>query len=534
MHINGNVADLILAQLAEWGVKRIYGVLGDAIFPLLDAIERQDKIKFIAATREDGAAFMASYEARVTGKIAVCAAGAGPGAASLLNGLADAFMDGIPVLAITGQVETKIIGAGAKQYFDQQSLFRTFSGHTAIITDPGNVTRELVTAVRYAYLKLSTAHISIPKDLLTKTVASETVPACRVEIKTPPPVSGNLEKVLAAARQSQKPLIVLGRQAKTVISQALKLADQIGAGLIMAQEAKGAIEGRHELNLGGLEQAFLPQAVQEADCIIFIGDAVYEKKLFPQHTTVVHISDRPENIYMNAAGSMTGDLNAIMEALLKGLENQVVNQDWLTKIKESARQRKQQLTPEPVPGAGPVHPLQLMAALNDLAPADAIIALDTGEFNHWFDLGFQGERQEVLLSSKWRSIGCGLPAAIGAKFACPDKTVLAIVGDGGFISSMSELLTCARYHLAITIIVVKNGVYSTEKNKMLSEGFTPSGHELTTPDFVQFARSCGVAGYLIENPADIGNAVRQALESGKPALLEVICADIELPRPPLS
>lgn len=533
MHINGNVADLILAQLAEWGVKRIYGVLGDAIFPLLDAIERQNKIKFIAATREDSAAFMASYEARVTGKIAVCAAGAGPGAVGLLNGLADAFMDGIPVLAITGQVETKKMSTSAKQYFDQQSLFRTFSGHTAIITDPGNMTKELVTAVRYAYLKLSTAHISIPKDLLTKVVASETVPAGDVELKTPPPVSGNLEKVLTAARQSQKPLIVLGRQAKTVVGQALKLADQLGAGLIMGQEAKGIVSGRHELNLGGLEQAFLPQTVQETDCVIFIGDAAYEEKLFPQYTTVVHISDRPENIYMNAV-SITGDLSTIIEALLKGLENQAVNQDWLNKIKESASQRKQQLTPDPVQDAGPIHPLQLMAALNDLAPTDAIIALDTGEFNHWFDLGFLGERQEILLSSKWRSIGCGLPAAIGAKFACPDKTVMAIVGDGGLISSISEILTCVRYHLAITIIVVKNGVYSIEKNKMLSEGFTPSGHELTTPDFVRLAKSCGIEGFLIENPADIRGTVRLALESGKTALLEVLCADIELLRPPMS
>ncbi|MDD3653415.1 MAG: thiamine pyrophosphate-dependent enzyme [Desulfotomaculaceae bacterium] len=171
-----------------------------------------------------------------------------------------------------------------------------------------------------------------------------------------------------------------------------------------------------------------------------------------------------------------------------------------------------------------------MAALKDLVPADALIALDTGEFNHWFDLGFPGQQQELLLSSKWRSIGCGLPAAIGAKLACPEKTVMAIVGDGGFISSMSELLTCVRYHLAIAIIVVKNGVYSIEKNKMFSEGFTPFGYELITPDFVRLARSCGVAGYLVESPADIVGSVRHALDSGKPALLEVICADIELPR----
>ncbi|MDD3653416.1 MAG: thiamine pyrophosphate-binding protein [Desulfotomaculaceae bacterium] len=219
MPINGNVADLVLAQLAEWGVKRIYGVLSDAIFPLLDAIARQDKIKFIAATREDSAAFMASYEARVTGKIAVCATGAGPGAVTMLNGLADAFMDGVPVLAITGQLETKKMGTGTKQYFDQQALFRTFSGRSAIIIDPANVTRELIATVRYAYLHFTTGHISIPKDIFTKAISSEIVPVDYVEVKTTPPVTGNIEKILDATRCFHKPLVVLGRQSKTVTSQ---------------------------------------------------------------------------------------------------------------------------------------------------------------------------------------------------------------------------------------------------------------------------------------------------------------------------
>jgi len=141
----------------------------------------------------------------------------------------------------------------------------------------------------------------------------------------------------------------------------------------------------------------------------------------------------------------------------------------------------------------------------------------------------QGEQQEVLLSSMWRSIGSGLPAAIGAKLACPEKTVIAVVGDGGLLMSMSELLTCVRYNLAITIIVVKNNIYSIEKNKMIAEGLTPFGHGLTTPDFVQFAKSCGAEGFCIDDPADIQNITRLALDLGKPVLLEVICAAVDLP-----
>jgi len=525
MHINGNVADLILAQLAEWGVERIYGVLGDAIFPLLDAVTRQDRIKFIAVTREVHAAFMAAYEARLTGRLAVCAAGAGPGAVSLLNGLADAFMDGSPVLAITGQVELKKIGAGAKQYFDQQALFNIFAAQTNIAVEPGSVLSMLVAAARTAKLNNSAVHISIPKDVFAEAVSIETVPVSFVEINTTPFISGSLDNLLKVVQGAQRPLIIAGRTAKTVKDYVVKLVDQLGAGLIVAREANGKIAGRHELNLGGIGKAYLSPVLHEADCIIIIGAASYEREFIPQDTKVIQINDRFENIYQNTVESISGDTGLILENLLQRLEGHSFNRDWLEEIKGLVQSRRQELAAESVNNTRPISPLKLMTVLNDIMPGEAIIALDIGEFTHWFNLGFQGGQQEILLSGRWRSIGCGLPAAIGAKFARPGEPVIAIAGDGGFITSMSELLTCVRYSLDICVIIVKNHVYSIEKNKMLAEGLIPFGHELTVPDFVQYAKSCGAAGYRIEDPADIQNTMRTALNLGKPALVEVICAE---------
>ncbi|MDF9408463.1 MAG: putative thiamine pyrophosphate-containing protein YdaP [Pelotomaculum sp. PtaB.Bin013] len=525
MRINGNVADLILAQLAEWGVERIYGVLGDAIFPLLDAISRQDKIKFIAVTGEVHAAFMSSYEARLTGKLSVCAASAGPGAVSLLNGLADAFMDGSPVLAITGQVESKEIGAGVKQYFDQQALFSSFVEQTNIAVEPGSVLSMLVAAVRTAKLNNSVAHTSIPKDVFAKAVSIETMSASFVEINSAPFVSGSLDNILQVVQCSQKPLIIAGRMAKIVKEQVFKLVDLLGAGLIVAREAKGKIAGQHELNLGGIGKAYLPPVLHEADCIIIIGAASYEREFIPQGTSVIQINDRFENIYQNTVESISGNTGLILENLLQRLDGHSFNRDWLEEIKRLVQNRRQELAAESANNTKPISPLRLMLDLNNIMPGEAIIALDIGEFTHWFNLGFQGEQQEILLSGRWRSIGCGLPAAIGAKFACPKKPVIAMVGDGGFIASMSELLTCVRYSLDICVIIVKNHIYSIEKNKMLAEGLIPSGYELTVPDFVQFAKSCGAEGYRIDDPADIQNTIRAALELGKPALVEVICAD---------
>ena len=529
MRVNGSVADFILAQLAEWGVERIYGVLGDAIFPLMDAVARQEKIDFIAATNGASAAFMASYEARLTGRLSVCIAPAGPGMVSLLNGLADACMDGSPVLAITGQVETKKIGTKTKQYFDQQLLCKSFSNFTAMLIEPASSAEILASVAREAYLDSAAAHVTVPKDVFAKYVSLDTLPVGIIEIRKPPVFSGSSENIVEAISDTTKPLIVLGRGAEEALYQVLELAHKIGSGLIVAREAKSVIRGSFKRNLGGMGETYLPPIVAEADCMILIGNVSCEKHVFPDSTKIVHLAARPENIYVNAHAAASGDLGLLLEVIMHDLENYVVNQEWAAKVKEEALRVKQVAAQARENNDRPVHPLRLMSTLNLVVPPKSVITLDVGEFANWFDLGYLVENQDILLSSMWQSLGCGLPAAIGAKLADRERTVIAIVGDGGMIASMSDLLTCVRYNLAITIIVVKNQLYGSEKSKMAAEGLKPFGHELTTPDFVQLAKACGAEGVRIEDPAEIEDAIKQAIESGKTVLLEVICADADFP-----
>ncbi|NLI12020.1 MAG: thiamine pyrophosphate-binding protein [Peptococcaceae bacterium] len=529
MKVSGNVADLMLAQLFQWGVERIYGVSGDAILPLLDAVARQDKISFISVTHEANAAFMASYEAKLTGRLAVCAASAGPGAVSLLNGLAGAYFDQSPVLAVTGQVETKKNGLRTKQYFDQQLLFRNFSSFTSMLTEPSAVLDLMVSAARNSYIDFTVSHISIPRDIFLQPADAETVPAEIIEFKKPLVFSGSSENIVAAIKSSQRPLIVVGKIAEDAVYQVHSLAHMLGAGVFNAQDAKGTVRGRFKMNLGGIGEAYLPPLVQEADCIILLGSAAYEQGFFPATAKVVQLAERPEELSINTFASATGELALLLSVIEHDLENYSINQDWLARVKGEAQKNKQDLVKEQENNAVPIHPLRLMTALNEVIPENAVVALDIGEFTHWFDRGFLGEKQEILLSSMWRSIGCSLPSAIGAKFACPDKAVVALVGDGGMLVSMSELLTCVRYKLPIVVIVVRNQVYSIEKNKMIAQGLTPLGCDLTTPDFVRFARACGAEGFRVEEPAQIQETVRKALEMGRPALVEVICAAVNLP-----
>lgn len=529
MRTSGNVADFILAQLAEWGVERIYGVLGEAIFPLLDAMTRQSKIEFIAATSENAAAFMATYEARLTGRLAVCTASAGPGAVSLLNGFADACLDGSPVLAITGQVETKKIGTKTKQYFDQQQLYKSFTNFTSILINPAATAEMLASAVRKAYMDFTAVHITVPRDVFAMPVSADTLPVDIVKIRKPPVFSGSNENIVEAIKNSQRPLIVVGRAAEEALYQVLALAHHVGSGLVVAQEAKSIIRGSFKRNLGGIGEAYLPPLIKEADCVILVGNAFYEQKYLPEKAKLIHLAERPESINVNAHAAASGDIGLLIEVIMHDLKNYAVNQEWVARVKEEALRVKQVIARAREDNSRPVMPLRLMSSLNAVIPPKSVVALDIGEFSHWFDLGFMVENQEVLISSIWRSIGCGLPAAIGAKLADRDRKVIAIVGDGGMIASMSELLTCVRYNLAITIIVVKNQIYSIEKNKMAAEGLKPFGYELTTPDFVQLAKSCGAEGFRVEDPAEIEDRVRQAVESDRPVLLEVVCAAVDLP-----
>jgi len=445
--INGNVADLLLAQLAEWGVRRIYGVCGDAIFPLLDAFSRHSAPTFIATAHEAGASFAASYEAAVTGNLAVCTATSGPGAVNLLAGLADAHMENRPVLAITGQVETRKMGCGTVQFFDQQSVYRNFASSTSFLLDPGAVPDALLTAVRQALLSSSVVHLSIPKDVLLAPVSAETLPAAVLEVSGSPVVCGGIDPVLAAVRPAQRPLVVMGREARPAKDLVLLLAGRLGAGLILAQEAKGAIPDDHELNLGGIGEAFLPPLLREADRIILIGSAPFEQQYFPPGAGLVHLGDRPQRLHRALAASVTGDLRTILKTLCDQLPDHAVNQEWLDRVKAQAGSRPK---PEDIPARpGPMHPLRLMMELDRVMPHDAVICLDVGEFIHWFDRGFCGRGQDILLSGKWEAIGAGLPAALGVKLACPQRTVVAIVGDGGLLMSMAELVSCVRHRAAV-------------------------------------------------------------------------------------
>lgn len=521
------VSQLILEQLANWGVDTIYGVSGDAIINLLNDLGGQDRIRFIACRHEEAAALAASAQAKYTGRPGVCVGTSGPGALHLINGLADADTDRVPVLAITGQVESWYMGSWRKQYFDQQTAFRPFVAYSATLAHPGAAVELVTQLLKTAVARRRVAHLAVPKDLFAAPVhllPRGDEPYLYTGRCSDPEVYREAAARLSAAR---RPVMLVGRGCRGATEQVLSFAQRWGAGIINTLPATGVVPHGHQLALGTLGHA----GKEMARAIIYEADLclVVEATWWPEENTpnmpVIQLDREPENIGIGTAVNygVVGDAITALPALEQQLTGSP-NPEWLGRIAEARRLWEAEAESEATSQGSPVDPRVLMALLERHLAEDAVIALDVGDHTIWFGKLFRPRRQEVLVSGKWRTMGFGLPAAIAAKLTSPGRQVVALVGDGGLAMSLGELLTAAQYNLAITVVVLNNGILATEKNRMLVSSLRTIGVDLHNPDFAALARACGAEGFTARTPDEVAEMLPRALASGRPAVLDVLTA----------
>lgn len=533
MSENRNVASAILEQLDTWGVKNVYGLLGDDIFHLMDAVARQNNITFYHVKHEETAALMASAQAKLTGEMAVCIADGGPGTVHLLNGLADAFMDNVPVLAITGQVSRKDLGTNEKQYLDQQSLLRPLVSYTALLGDPAGTAQVLENAYRSAAAGRSVAHISVPMDLLSLPCDTGPAPPAPYLGTTPMSSPQVLQGALDLMRRARRPVILAGAGGRQAGAAVGELARRWGAAIINTLAGTGVVDRGHPLYVGGLGQAGSPASARilsQADLCLIAGANWWPKKYVPLDIPIIQVDLNPANIgaTTSVAYGLVGDAGTVLGQLSDAL-NTSPNEDWTgIVIKEIAAWLNQLAEETSVQGA-PVHPAALVRAIENALPEDAIICLDTGDNTAWFGRVFRPARQRVLFSGKWRTMGFGLPAALAAKINRPHASVLALVGDGGLAMTMADFLTAVKYNLPITVVVMNNGSLAMEKHKMTAGGLIPEGTSLANPDFARYAADCGGLGLRVEHSSELAGALREALDSGRPAVVDVKTADLPVP-----
>lgn len=528
------VAEAILEQLRMWGVRRIYGVVGDSIFGFMDAFAKQTEISFIAVKHESVAAMMASAEAKLTGRLGVCTAHMGPGLANLINGLGDAFLDRVPVLVITGQAPLNKIGTPYKQFINQQQLMQAISSFSELVVHPDAVLDSLSQAMQKSILYQTVAHLSIPSDVFS--LSTTTLPKEQPRISFPCcPDPEETEQALKLMRCSKRPIVLVGKNVRTEPKTIQSLAELWGAGIVMSYGAMGTIPDSSPLMLNGLGEGgnpFLAGLFRQADMVLSIESSWWPEGCVPMDTRIVQIAKQPTDLGTPVPVDLglVGDAANIIPILSKGLEAYESNPVWFDQIKHckqawSSRNERERLEQT----ESGLHPANIIRIMEQHITQDAIIALDEGDSTLWFLRNFRANSQQVLLSERWRTMGFGLPAAMAAKLVYPDKQVVCITGDGGFAMVMADLLTAAKYGLRMIVIVFNNGALQMERDKMFMKGMQPEGTLLTNPNFALVAEACGWISYRIDTIEQLEIACKDSLNCNKPALLDVHTAGIPHP-----
>jgi thiamine pyrophosphate-dependent acetolactate synthase large subunit-like protein len=524
------VADIIVEQLVEWGVKQVYGIPGETSLQIVDAIRRRsDQIRFILVRHEEVAAFMASAYAKLTNDLGVCLSIAGPGATNLVTGLYDAKMDHAPVLALTGQVGLQFLGLGSFQEIDQHALFEAVADFNEIIDSPEQVTELLTLAMKRAIVGRGVSHLGVPTNVQTLPVLPN--------VKTKPK-EGRLpdlrlmphpQLITAAAKAidaAERPVLIVGYGARGQRDSVLRLAEKIDAPVATTYKAKGVIPEDHALALGvmgGIGTDPAKRVVFGADLLVTVGCSYSDNTAVPSYISQVQVDLEPIMIGRKFPVSvgLVGDAAMVLPALHEKVSDKHADGylDQVARIKKRWEQKKQQ---EIASDASPVRGPQIMDALQKVIDHDAIIANDVGDNTLWFARNFVATDQEILISGYVASMGFGLPAALAAQLVYPERQVVCTTGDGGFTMVMGDFATAVVNELPLTVVLLDNAKLAMIEHEQDEAGVPHFATDLHRIDFARYADSCGGEGFTVEGPQDLKEALKNALSAKKPTLVDIM------------
>ncbi|HYG53376.1 MAG TPA: thiamine pyrophosphate-dependent enzyme [Flavobacteriales bacterium] len=534
-----NVCEALLDILADYNVKYIFGIPGDAINELIEAIRKQDKIKFIHVMHEESGAFAASAQAKLTGELAVCVGTAGPGGIHLLNGLYDAKMDHAPVLAITGQIETSLIGTAYQQEVNIQALFENVSVYNQTIYDAAQMPEVATLAIQAALSKRSVSHLSIPSNVAVLKVPEykrqKQIIHSNVLIR---PGEDELKKAAALINKAGKPCILAGIGAKHAVNELEQLAALIKAPIIKALRGKDILPDIHPYVIGGtglLGTRPSLNATQRCDLFIVVGSDFPYHDFYPSAgVSTIQVDHEPHHIGRRhpVDAPLIGDTKITLTELLK-LVDEKTDDSFLKNAQNDmkewlAGQDKIELSAD-----DPIHPQAAARAIGEQLSENAIIACDTGTITVWGARNLRLKNgQKFTLSGGLASMAFALPAAIGAKLSYPDRQVIALCGDGGFAMLMCDFATAVKYNLNIKIFVFNNsklGLIQMEQEAAGNPEFQTSLHN---PEYAEFAKNCGGDRFTIRTAAELNEGISKALASTKPTVVNVFVNPDELTWPP--
>jgi pyruvate dehydrogenase (quinone)/pyruvate oxidase len=542
-------SDILVETLIDWGVDTIFGIPGDGINGIIESLRtRQDRVRFVQARHEEAAAFMACGYAKWTGRLGVCLATSGPGGIHLLNGLYDAKLDGVPVLAITGLQFHDLVSTHTQQDVELDKLFIDVAVYNARIMGAAHVQNVVGLACRTALAYRGVAHVTIPVDLQSEPVTSDPRSKRNLPDHVPDlfavgahvPGDDQVARAAAILNASRKPCILAGRGALRARAELLAVAERLGAPVVTALLGKGAIPDDSPYATGGIGLlGTLPsqEAMESCDALLIVGSSFPYIEYYPKPGQVpgIQIELDPARIGLRypVEAALVGDAARCLQALLPRLDHHG-DRSFLETAQAGMKEWRALMEERGTRPDKPMKPQVVAHELDRLLKDDAIVATDSGTITTWAarHVTMRGAMQ-FSCSGNLATMACGLPYAIAAAVAYPQRQVVAFVGDGGLTMLIGELATCVKYGLDVKIIVVKNNSLGQIKwEQMVFLGNPEYVCELQPIDFAAVARGFGVRGYTIDDPARCGETLREAFATPGPAVIEAVVDPHEPPMPP--
>jgi pyruvate dehydrogenase (quinone) len=543
-------ADVLIEGLIDWGVNVVFGLPGDGINGIMEALRtHQEQIRFVQVRHEEAAAFMACGYARFTGKLGVCLATSGPGGIHLLNGLYDAKLDGQPVLAITGLPYHDLNDTFTQQDVALDRLFMDVAAYNTRVMGPTHVENVVELACRTAIAYRKVAHIAFPTDIQDmkaerKTASKRNIPGHVSSVRADGghyPNEADLHRAAEILNAGKKVAILAGQGALHATDALEQAADKLGAPIVKALLGKAAVPDDSPFTTGGiglLGTKPSQEALENCDTLLIVGSTFPYIEFMPKpgKAKAVQIDLDPARIGLryDVEAGLVGDSSRTLQELLPLLHRKD-DRGFLEKAQQGMKEWQELMSKRSTNMEKPMKPQVIAHELGKRLRNDAIVSSDSGTNTTWWARHIPAKRGQMhSVSGTLASMACGLPYTSAAQIAYPDRQCVAFVGDGGFSMLMAELVTAVKYKLPIIVVVVKNNTLGQIKwEQMVFLGNPEYGVDLAPIDFVKFAEACGAVGFRIDDPKECGAILDRALaaNSAGPVLIEAVVDPFEAPMP---
>ena len=533
------VCEVLLDVLAPVSTRQFFGMTGDALNPMLDAIRRDNRFEWMGVRHEEAGAFAAAAQAKLTGQLGLCAGTTGPGALHLINGLYDAKRDRAPVLAITGHVPLSEIGSTYFQETNLKAIFEDICVYNEYISDPRQLPRLAQQAVQTALTEGGVAHLSVPSDVINLEVPdSDLARDILIPRATMVPCPEELQKTANALNRGGKIAILAGDGCRNARDELVAVAEKLNAPIVRTLRATDVMEYEHPHWIGGLGMLGSTQgvnAIDECDTLLMLGTDFPYSVFLPSDATIVQVDTKPAHIGRRCAVDIgiVGHVRATLTELIPLLEDnkntkflaglQSQRKKWDRKMDRKASVNKKKRIP----------PQAVTRLVSDMADDDAIFVVDVGEVTVFAarHLRLRGT-QRLLGSFNHGSLGVALPGAIGLQALDRKRQVIALAGDGAFGMMMQDFVTAVRYELPVICVVYNNHKLGFVELEMQATGFPKYGTKLVNPNFSEYAKVCGGEGIKVTDPQDLEDVLQTALSAKKPYIVDVEVNPDELFLPP--